>query len=112
MAAPPKPPSAPPANNRIQDRHDRKLRVFFTYDGVEKDGISKNISLGGMYVVTPDPPPFGVSVMLRFKLPTYKEESRVKASVRWVDAEGMGVQFGTLRAIEVWALNQYFKQED
>jgi len=36
----------------------------------------------------------------------------VKATVRWIDAEGMGVQFETLRAIEVWALNQYFKQDE
>jgi hypothetical protein len=30
--------------------------------------------------------------------------------VRWADAKGIGIQFDGLRAQEVWALNEYFKQ--
>jgi hypothetical protein len=34
----------------------------------------------------------------------------VGGTVRWSNAEGVGVQFDGLRARDVWALNEYFKQ--
>ena len=118
MAPSPKPPpvpSSPPGtgadNKRAVTRHEKSVPVWFTYENEERDGVTRNMSLGGMYVVTADPPPFGASVFVRFRLPGLKEESRVKGQVRWIDGEGMGVQFEALRAIEVWALNQLFKRE-
>ena len=37
------------------------------------------------------------------------EDTDVVVTVRWKTPEGLGVQFGSLRALEVWALNQLFK---
>ena len=35
----------------------------------------------------------------------------VPAVVRWQKPDGVGVQFGQLRARDVWALNQLFRSE-
>lgn len=63
-----------------------------------------------MYLVTTSSLPYGTPVTLEFFLPALKEDARLTATVRWVKDDGMGVQFGSLRAREVWALNQLFKE--
>ena len=73
------------------------------------EGETRNVSLGGMFVRTSATLPFGAQVRIRFRLPSLKEDTEVSATVRWTTPEGVGVQFGSLRAMEVWALNQLFK---
>lgn len=70
---------------------------------------TRNISLGGMSLITESDLPYGTKVQLRFHLPALREEATIEATVRWRKDDGMGVQFGSLRAREVWALNQLFK---
>ncbi|HEY8430593.1 MAG TPA: PilZ domain-containing protein, partial [Sandaracinaceae bacterium] len=64
----------------------------------------------GMHLVTDARIPYGTKVQLEFFLPALREEARIEATVRWQKDGGMGVQFGSLRAREVWALNQLFKE--
>lgn len=73
--------------------------------------VTRNVSLGGMYLLTDTRPPYGAKVMLELYLPALKERANIEAVVRWVKEDGVGVQFGSLRAREVWALNQLFKEE-
>lgn len=71
--------------------------------------ISRNVSLGGMYLITDESLPYGTKVHLEFHLPALNEDAKLEGFVRWVKPDGIGVQFGSLRAREVWAFNQLFK---
>lgn len=71
--------------------------------------VTRNISLGGMYLVTGSPLDYGTEVTLEFHVPALKEDVNVGAVVRFAQPDGMGIQFGSLRAREVWGLNQLFK---
>lgn len=79
------------------------------HEGGEVETVTRNISLGGMYLITEAVLPYGAKVKLRFYLPALREEVTIDATVRWQKDDGIGVQFGSLRAREVWALNQLFK---
>ncbi len=94
---------------RVHERFNCELPVTVLYEGDELSGIASNISLGGLYIVTESQVPFGMDVKVRFQVPSLKEPATVDSKVRWVKPDGFGVQFGSLRALEVWALNQYFK---
>lgn len=73
--------------------------------------VTENVSLGGMLLVTDASLPYGTAVTLEFYLPALKETAQLAATVRWGREGSMGVQFGSLRARDVWALNQLFKEE-
>ncbi len=94
---------------RVHERYDRRLKVTVIHDGGELETISKNISLGGLYLVSDTQLAYGTAVKLRLYLPALKEDALIDAVVRWHKADGIGVQFGSLRAREVWAFNQLFK---
>ncbi len=70
---------------------------------------TRNVSLGGFFVDLVSPIPFGASVRVIFRLATLKEDTAVDAVVRWKQPDGLGLQFGSLRALDVWGLNQLFK---
>lgn len=80
------------------------------HEGAEYHAVTQNISLGGMYLVTEAPLKYGAEVSLRFRLPTLKEQTECTGTVRWKKDDGLGVQFGSLRALEVWGLNQLLNQ--
>jgi hypothetical protein len=69
-----------------------------------------NISLGGALVATAVRHPMGRRLRIAFHVPTMPEAIEVGATVRWSTSEGVGIQFDGLRARDVWALNEYFKQ--
>jgi uncharacterized protein (TIGR02266 family) len=98
------------AGRRVHERFEYQLSVELLRDGEEPvSGETQNISLGGMFVLTDRSLPYGAEVRVRFRLPALKEDTEVTSTVRWVTPDGLGVQFGSLRAMEVWALNQLFK---
>jgi len=94
---------------RVHERYDRALKVKVTHDGGEFECESLNISLGGMYLISETQLLYGAKVVLEFYLPALKENAKIEGVVRWEKPDGMGVQFGSLRAREVWAFNQLFK---
>lgn len=94
---------------RVHERFNCELPVTVLHEDTELTGIATNISLGGLYIVTETKVPFGMDVKVRLQVPSLKEPATVDAKVRWVKPDGFGIQFGSLRALEVWALNQYFK---
>jgi uncharacterized protein (TIGR02266 family) len=98
---------------RTQQRYAIRLPVVIEHDGSQHHGQSRNISIGGLFVETPAPLPFGETVKVSFQIPTIKEPIEVDAEIRWVETEqgvnkGVGVQFRGLRAKHVWALNKLF----
>jgi hypothetical protein len=61
-------------------------------------GRCKDVSLGGMYVQTSRPLPFGVELVMHVALP---------GVVRWTrPGQGMGVQFGLIGARETHAITE------
>ncbi len=95
---------------RAHERYERKISVTVVAEGRELQGATVNISLGGMFVALAEPVKFGSTVKARFRLPALKEDTELTCTVRWVTPDGVGLQFGSLRAMEVWAFNQLFKQ--
>lgn len=68
-------------------------------DGTSFEGEGRDLSIGGMFVAAPVQPPFNAPMIIRVALGG-AGPSRVPAVVRWSKAEGFGVQFGLLGAIE------------
>ena len=100
------------AGRRVHERYARKLKVVVKHADGAVECITRNISLGGMYLITESSLPYGTPVSLVFYLLAIKAEASMEGTVRWVKDDGMGVQFGSLRAREVWALNQLFKDSE
>lgn len=97
-------------------RHARAaidLPVSFVVKGKNesKTGIGKDLSLGGMFVETETPAPFGADVLVQVRLQTPRgdQDFTLPAVVRWVRSDGMGVQFGLLGALETHAITEMTK---
>lgn len=91
---------------RVHERFSIELPVTIVHEGGEFEALSLNLSLGGMFVATDVDLAYGTQATLRVKLPAMKTESEIPVTIRWKTPEGLGLQFGSLRALEVWALNQ------
>ena len=98
---------------RTDPRYDRRIEVEILAGSLRQTAVTKNISLGGMYLETLEPLAMLTKVTVRFRVPTQNEVVEVAGQVRWlVPGEaicGVGVRFDGLRAREVWALNRFFQ---
>jgi uncharacterized protein (TIGR02266 family) len=83
----------------------------------EQRAYTKNIGVGGAFIITPDPPPPGATLQVSVQVPAATRPIEVKAEVRWIidgkdDEEaaehGMGVKFSGLEVDQLMALNEYF----
>lgn len=94
---------------RAQQRYDIQIPVELTHDGGTHSTVTRNMSLGGMFVSIDEVIPFGAVVRVKFSLPELSDPVEADAHVRWVQPDvGIGVQYSSLRAREVWALQQLF----
>ncbi|HLL22157.1 MAG TPA: PilZ domain-containing protein [Kofleriaceae bacterium] len=98
-----------PDNRRTSTRYDVWIECKMTINGAPTDVMVTNLSLGGVQV-SGSKLALGQRVQLSFRIPTLAQGIEVGATVRWIDVKGIGLQFDGLRAQEVWALNEYFKQ--
>ena len=97
------------SNRRAQQRHDIEMPVELIHDGETFSTVTRNMSLGGMFMSLNEAIPFGALVKVKFSLPDLDAPVEVDAHVRWVQPDaGIGVQYTGLRAREVWALQQLF----
>ena len=79
--------------------------IVIPEDGESFQAPLRDMSVGGAFVVMPDCPPFGSHVHLELAL---RESSvRIPAVIRWVSADGMGVQFDRLGAKVTYAITEY-----
>ena len=85
-------------HRRDLDRVPVEFQIYYIHEGDYVLSFSKNISLGGMFLCTSDPPEPGSKLKLIFPVEEYYE-AEVMAVVIWVDRSpkvgriGMGVQF-------------------
>ena len=104
---------------RNKARWGRKVEVRFTVvDGVQSHEPVKahtgNISVGGAFIVTPDPLPRGTSLRVSLTMPHDKSQLDIDSEVRWLadsDDEpeiGMGVRFLNLSPEQAQLLNAWF----
>jgi uncharacterized protein (TIGR02266 family) len=107
---------------RGKPRPGRRVEVRYRMvDGEESSqehlAFTKNIGVGGAFILTPDPPPAGTELQVSLVVPAAKLPVEVEAEVRWiVDGKhdeperehGMGVKFNGLDVDQLLALNEYF----
>ena len=81
----------------------------------EQRAYTKNIGVGGAFIITPHPPPPGTSLQIALSVPATARALEVRGDVRWVvadvsdaDEQGMGVKFAGLDVDQLMALNEYF----
>jgi hypothetical protein len=98
------------ADKRSQTRHEVSIPATLAIDGTSKDCTLLNLSLGGALLAAHGKLAMGQRIRISFHVPTIGDAIEVGATVRWSNADGVGVQFDGLRARDVWALNEYFKQ--
>ena len=95
--------------HRRTTRYAVSIDCKLTVNGNPVDCTMTNISLGGA-LISGTKQAMGQRVQINFRVPTLEKAIDIGATVRWSDAKGLGLQFDGLRAQEVWALNEYFKQ--
>ena len=67
-------------------------------------GVTRDLGIGGAFIVSAHPPPFGAFVVIVGRLPGTTNDSRLHGIVRWMKPDGFGVQFGTLGPPETYAI--------
>ncbi|AUX45663.1 hypothetical protein SOCE26_071580 [Sorangium cellulosum] len=99
---------------RDHRKHPRKpieISIAFRLgEGPRIDARCRDISLGGMFIETTTPAPFGASVEVFLSLEGLKQPAVIPSIVRWTTPEGMGVQFGVMGARETYALTQLLSE--
>lgn len=71
-----------------------------------RQGMGKDIAVGGMFVETDAPAPFGADVIIHVELPGQDGPVSLPGVVRWLRDGGMGVQFGLLGAVETHIITE------
>ena len=83
-------------------------------DGSPTKAHTRNIGVGGAFIVTDTPLPPGTTLILSLHVPHTPQVLEVKAEVRWnartgePSGPGMGVKFYGLEVDELLRLNEYF----
>lgn len=72
----------------------------------ERPGIGKDISIGGMFIESDEPSKFGSELLIRIRLPGSNQLLLLRGIVRWETSSGMGVQFGSLGALETHLITE------
>lgn len=82
------------ADRRTAKRVSVVTQIKTTVNGETLVGYSKDISTGGVFVETEEPPPKGMEVTLRFRLAEDAPILEVRAAVAYsLQGEGMGLRF-------------------
>jgi len=69
---------------------------------------TRDVGVGGAFIVIPDAPPVGTTITVELTLPTSDQTFTLPAVVRWVAGDGMGVQFVGVDVDVLLELNDYF----
>lgn len=72
------------------------------------EAATRNIGVGGAFIVTATIPAVGASIAIELTLPTSDQKFSIPAVVRWAAADGMGVQFVGVDVDVLLELNDYF----
>ena len=91
---------------RASTRHEVELEARLGVAGEVVPCMLSNVSRGGAFA-TVGRLFAGTEVRLWFTLPTADGVIEIDATVRWSTPEGVGVQFGSMRARDAYALGRY-----
>jgi len=102
---------------RIHDRLSYCSEVKIFLDEGSVPGACQNISQGGMFIETSLPIGLGETVLVEFSLPAIDTPIRADSRVVWTERDGdlnkgIGIQFTSLRPLEVWAINQLRRAQE
>lgn len=101
-----------PAERRRHERKSVDLDAVFQAPGGERQAARlTDLSLGGAFIQTDDPPAFGATIAVFVTFPGSTRETEIGCTVRWRHGDGVGVQFGMLRARDTYALTEYLAKE-
>jgi uncharacterized protein (TIGR02266 family) len=104
----------PRPGRRVEVQY-RPLAVAGEAEAVQ--AFTKNIGVGGAFILTTDPAPPGTKLMLSLKVPSSPDLVDIEAEVRWIidgkhdepeREHGMGIKFNGLRIDQLMSLNEYF----
>jgi Tfp pilus assembly protein PilZ len=97
--------------NRKHVRHSYSTEVELLIDeNTSETGTSLNISTGGIFIDNDTPLADGSKISIIMTIPGIPEPCTIPCIVRWFKkGDGLGLQFESLRAIEVWALNKLIR---
>ncbi len=103
---------------RGKARPGRRVKIGYRRvdqpDAAFTEAVTRNIGVGGAYVLTDDPEEIGTALAIRLSIPTTAESIEVKGEVRWSnptgadDDAGMGVVFLDIDVDCVLILGEYF----
>ena len=96
-------------NRRTSTRYPVEIDATFRVGEQTHEVQLLNLSIGGAFIGGLDRMDMGTQVHVSFRIPTHDEPLEVAATTRWCTELGVGVQFGSLRAREVWSLNKFFE---
>lgn len=109
------------AGRRVELRYRRLDPPPPSPTDAEQDGegpqaaVTRNIGVGGAYILTPDPEPIGARLQIELIVPTSEQPIEVAAEVRWfihpekdADGAGMGVKFLDIEVDALVRLSEYF----
>ena len=85
---------------------DRPASFVVKGDGGTREGIARDIAVGGMFIETDAPARFGAEVIIHVELPGSNGPVALPGVVRWIRDGGMGVQFGLLGAVETHIITE------
>lgn len=85
---------------------DRPASFSVKGEAKPREGVAKDIAVGGMFVETSTPARFGADVIIHVELPGQDGPVSLPGVVRWVRDGGMGVQFGLLGAVETHTITE------
>jgi type IV pilus assembly protein PilZ len=95
------------SDNRQHARRLIETEVAFQVgEGSRIEARCRDVSLGGMFIETAGPLPYGSALRVFLRLPGLRGEASIEAVVRWAKPGGMGVQFGRMGARETHGLTQ------
>lgn len=72
------------------------------------DAETRNVGVGGAFIVTPLAQPVGSSLTVELSLPNNDQVFVLSSVVRWAAGDGMGVQFVGVDVDVLLELNDYF----
>lgn len=75
-------------------------------DPAPREGICRDISVGGMFLETASPARFGAEVIVQTSLPGSSDALALPGVVRWLRDGGMGIQFNLLGAVETHVITE------
>ncbi len=86
------------------------IEVTCKPDGAESYlATARDVSVGGMLILSQRMPEVGIAMQIEAQFPGQSNALTFPVFVRWVNAEGFGVQFGLLGAKATHAITRLIK---